>query len=398
MTRYLRNYRVQILLLLGAAFALVALGIIDANALPFVVIGMAAPADYLDTSDLKGIAKDGLVNEDVLQKIFDISDIDLEFTKRAGSGTIKNTYYSWVYDALQSVDTSNAVIPGADAGTTGQEAAADARVGNHTQLSDKLVQTTTTTGATSNIGGEGMPRQVARRLIELHRDVEAIALTGQASVAAVNQTSGQAAGKTAGISAQLVTNDLLGTDGAATGFNTSTGVFAAVDVGDKRALLFNTHIRELVEDIYLQNGNPTTLMTVPQIVKALNTFLNSSNNPYAPQQANVVGDQKGAGLVTKGNFRVIQTDFGFNLEIVPNRLQQTYASDDSTPGVSADVFLFDFDTIDLVYLQSYKVEMLGKVGHSDRKLISVEWGTRVGTEFASGVIRDIDTSGTVAAS
>jgi len=65
---------------------------------------MAAPADYLDTVDLKAVAANGLVNEDVLQQIFDISDIPTPFMDLVGTDTCKNNYTEWVQDSLQAVD------------------------------------------------------------------------------------------------------------------------------------------------------------------------------------------------------------------------------------------------------------------------------------------------------
>ena len=44
----------------------------------------------IDSFDLKSIAKGGVINEDVMQKIFDISKIPLPFTDLVGSSTHKN--------------------------------------------------------------------------------------------------------------------------------------------------------------------------------------------------------------------------------------------------------------------------------------------------------------------
>jgi hypothetical protein len=355
---------------------------------------MAAPADYLDTSDLKAIAANGLVNEDVLQKIFDISDIPTPFLDLAGTDTIKNSYTEWVQDSLASVDTANAVVSGSDAGTSGQEKAGDARVGNHTQISDKLVQVTERALATSNIGrADELAYQIGRRLQELRRDVEAICLLPQASIADDNAS---VAGKSGSLPAWVVTNDSLGTDGAATGFNTSTKVVAVPAAGDTRALTYSL-LTAQIENAYLQNGNISTIMTVPQIVRRLNAYLFSSSAPHSIPHANVDGGGPGVDQTSQGWINVIKTDFGFNLKIIPNRLQQTYASTDSTPGTSADVFLIDPNMVAVGYLDGYKVKPIAKLGLAERRHLSVDWSLKVYQEKAHAVIRDITPTSTVTA-
>lgn len=368
------------------------LGVDVSAAAPLVFIGMAAPADYLSSVDLKAVLAGGLVNEDVLQQIFDISEIPTPFMDMIGESPCDNTYTEWVRDSLQAVDTTNAVIYGSDAGTTGQEKGGDAREGNHIQLSDKLVQVTDETPLVDGIGrGDEMAYQKARRLQELRRDVEAIALLPQASVADNNNNT---AGKAGSFPSWLIDNDQLGTDGAATGFNTTTKLVAVPTAGDSRALTY-AMIKNAIEAVYLDNGNPTTIMSRPEVVRRLNDYLFTSGAPIADPVANVNGTPPGNDMVAQGWINVLKTDYGFNLKIVPNRLQQTYASTDSTPGTSCDVFLIDPSMVAIGYLGGYHFKPLGKVGHSERELASVYWTVKVFNQLAHAVIRDITPTGTV---
>lgn len=356
---------------------------------------MAAPADYLDTVDLKAVAANGLVNEDVLQQIFDISDIPTPFMDMVGTDTCKNNYTEWVQDSLQAVDLTNAVVSGADAGTSGQEKAGDARVGNHTQLSDKLVQVTDELEAVDAIGiGSSLAYQGARRLQELRRDVEAIAMSPQASVAGDNNTT---AGKAAGFPSWCVDNDQLGTGGAATGFNTTTKVVAAPTAGQSRALTY-AMVKTGIENAYLDNGNINTIMSVPQVVRRLNDFLFTASAPHSTPHANVDGGGPGVDQTSQGWINVLKTDYGFNIKIVPNRLQQVYDSGDGTPVDVADLFIIDPSMVAIGYLDGYKLKPLGKVGHSERRLASVYWTLKVYQEKAHSVIRDLVPTGTVTAS
>ncbi len=57
-------------------------------------------ATNLDASDLHLANLDGVINESVLQAIFDISNVELPFTQRAASGSHDNQYHSWRMDKL----------------------------------------------------------------------------------------------------------------------------------------------------------------------------------------------------------------------------------------------------------------------------------------------------------
>ncbi|MEX2125475.1 MAG: DUF5309 family protein [Woeseia sp.] len=346
-----------------------------------------ATADYLSAADLKAALSGGLLNEDVRQQVYNLGKgIPTPFTDLAGSGTFKNSYSEWTQDDPQDVDLNNAVIDGADAGAP--DDAVGTRSGNHAQISDKVASSTQRAENVSSIGNVGsLAYQTAMRTNDLRRDIEAIALTGQASVA---DNGDSTAGKSAGFSAVCVSNDSLGTSGTATGFNTSTKVVAVVVAGESRALTL-AMIRTAVEAIYNKGGNPSVLMSRPPVTKAIGTFLlSSSGAPYrAAPTANVSGTAP-ANQTAQGYVDVIVTDFGVTLKIVPNRLQQTYQSVDSPEVASADVFLIDPDYVELAYLYGYKVEDLAKLGLSNRKQITTDWMLRVLREDAHAVIRDID--------
>jgi hypothetical protein len=68
----------------------------------------------LDSADLKAATYKGLLREDVMSKIFDISRIPLPFTDLIGSDTHTNEYTEWTLDTLATPDITNAVVDGAD--------------------------------------------------------------------------------------------------------------------------------------------------------------------------------------------------------------------------------------------------------------------------------------------
>lgn len=352
-----------------------------------------ATADYWSSADLKALTAGGLINEDVMQRIWDISQIPLPFTDAVGTGpAADNAYTEWTLDALAAPDTTNAVVDGADA--TGNQAAGGTRVGNHCQQSDKVVQVTYRANASDVIGRSNeLAYQLMMRQQELRRDVEAISLLPQASVA---DNGDATAGKVGTFPAWLITNDSNGAGGSASGFNTSTKVVALPTVGATRVLTI-TLLKDAIETAYLQNGNPTLLMAVPQVIRRLNAFIiaNPTSMGIATPTANVSGSGGGVNQTAQGYVNVLVTDFGTTLELVPNRLQPTYA--DSAAATTSDVMLIDTAMVHLAYLMGYRTDPLAKLGTAERRQMLVDWTIRVPQEKAHAIIRQVTPTGTITA-
>jgi hypothetical protein len=330
----------------------------------------------LDSADLKGVAYGGLINEDVMQQIWDISRIPLPFTDLIGTETCKNSYKEWTTDELAAPNIANAVIDGADA--SGNDTKTGARVGNHCQISTKVVRVSTRAQESDTIGRSNeLIYQVMRRQQELKRDVEAIMLTRQASIADDGNTT---AGKSAGLAAWLTTNDYRGVGGSAAGF--SSGIVAAPVAGTARALT-EAMVRDCVQSVYQQGGDPTKLMSVPSVIRKFSEYLFTSS----ARVATLMADQgKSAAPATAlGTVNVFVTDFG-TLDLVPNRLQQL--NDLATD--TADVYILDPQYLSIGYLHGYRTEPLAKTGLADNRQIAVDWTLIVHTEKAHGVIADID--------
>ena len=63
----------------------------------------------IDSYDLKGIETNGFINEEVMQKIWNVSAIPLPLTDMIGSNKHKNSYFEWVKDKLRAPNTANAL-------------------------------------------------------------------------------------------------------------------------------------------------------------------------------------------------------------------------------------------------------------------------------------------------
>jgi hypothetical protein len=82
------------------------------------------------------------------------------------------------------------------------------------------------------------------------------------------------------------------------------------------------------------------------------------------------------------------SDFG-TLQIVPTRFLETRTANSETIA-GRDVFVLDPNYARVAYLSNVKQTPLAKTGHSERRLIAVEYGLQVDSEKAHGVIADIN--------
>ena len=344
----------------------------------------------LDAANLAAaLAAPGLIREDVIDTVYNLDEgIPTPLTDMVKADSFSNVYSEWTEDDLTAVDITNAVVDGADA--SGNDTGVGTRVGNHAQISDKVVRISHSAEAVDSIGSVGrMAYQTSRRLMDLRRDLEAIACGRQASVARTDSV----AGKSAGLGAWIETNSDFGATGAAGGFDTSTKLVDTPTEGTIRALTW-ANVRSRLEEVYTAGGYPSMLMSIPAVIKAINTFLfSSSGDPYrATPTANVQGTTP-ATQSAQGWMTVVLSDFGISLQLVDNRLQQKYNT-----ATAADVFILDPAYLGMSYLSGYRNDVLGKTGHSDMRLLSVEWMTKCFREDAHALIADIDHTAAVTAS
>lgn len=333
----------------------------------------------LNETTLKAVDFGGLVREDVMDKVWDISRIPLPFTDLVGSKSHSNSYFEWTTDRLAAPDLANAVIDGSDA--AGDDTALGIRVGNQSQISDKRISVSTRSRNVDVIGrSDERAWQIMRRLQELKRDVEAISLTGQASVA---DDGSATAGNTAGIQAWMATNTLNGTtDGFA------AGTVAAHEPGLKTAATEDA-LRNMIEQIWIGGGDPRVLMSTPAVIKGLNQYLFGAAARIATLEGKTSADAGTGQLTAKGSVNVFISDHGQVMEMRPNRLQPVYKDSGASDDVAA-LFILDPDYWAQSFLHGYRVYPLAKVGLSDQSQMAVDWGICAMNEESSGQINDID--------
>ena len=356
-------------------------------------------AANLDGADLAAVELGGLINEDVLQKIFDISDIPLPFTDMIGKGSHENEYNEWTMDRLAEPDLTNAVVDGADAGV--DVSATGIRVANHSQISEKTLRVSTRAQDSGTIGfANSLAYQVMMRSNEARRDAEAIMLSVQASVA---DDGALIPGKSAGLGAWIVGTDIFGTAtlsanrgalGADGGWlDTSTdGLVATPTSGTVRALSLAT-IQDVLQSVWALGGDPSVIMARPEVIRPLSTFMFTSVANIATLERDTSGSSSAAEAMMSVN--VLITDFGVTVKMIANRLQQTQ----DAPGAALEDSLYIITPAMAMqsFLTGWNVAPIAKTGTADNRQVSADWSLKILNWESFGVVADIDASTAVVA-
>ena len=342
-----------------------------------------------DFFDLKDQAFKGLVREDVMNQIYDVSKVPLPLTDLISSDSIGNARAEWTLDQLADPDVTNATVDGAAAGTN--DGTLGDRVSNFTQLPDKVVKVSDRARAGNTIGfTDTLAYQIMMRQQELRRDVEAIMLQNQGSQEDDGDT---VPGLMGGLPAWLTTSTSRGVGGADGGFNFTTGLVDAVTPGEARGLT-ETLVRQIAGSVWEEGADPTILMSVPAVIAGFSQFMFDNSSRIARLQRQTEAVQAGVAI---GYVDIFLSDFNVSLEFVPNRLQQVYDSADVGPIDVANLFVISPSWAMQGFLQGYEVQPLAREGTADNRQMTVDVTLKVLNEAAHGVIADIDPTVTVTA-
>lgn len=318
---------------------------------------MAVPSGTTQTYGVVGR------REDLTDVIHDVTPTDTPFMSAIQKGSCSNTYHEWQTDALAAADGANKVVEGDD--PANDSITATVRLGNYTQIMDKVIQVSSTQRAANNAGrGDELSYQLMKRSKEIKRDMETRLTGNYASVAGNASTARECAG----FEAWIQTNDSRGASGANTAF--SGGIQAAATDGTQRVYT-ETLLQDVLQLCWENGGEPTQVQVGAFNKKAMSSFAGIAD------QVRDTGNKR-ATIV--GAADVYVSDFG-QVNIIANRFSRTRSA-----------LVIDPSMWKLCYYQRFKTEDLAKTGHSDRKMLSVEFTLESCNEKGSGVVADLTTS------
>jgi len=282
------------------------------------------------------------IREDLQDAIYSISPTTTPFISTVGRSKAKNTYHEWQTDSLSDVDLTNAKIEGADA-----EAAVltpTTRVGNYTQISDKVISVSTTDNVVDKAGrSTETAYQLAKASSELKRDMEAIVLSDQAQNAGSNSTPR----KLGGLQSWITTN-VVDTAGAAP---------------------TEDNLNEAMLKAYTAGGEPTMFLVSPATKQAVSKFAGIAEQRF------MAPGNKPTTIV--GTADVYMSDFG-TLNVVPDRFCPDEVS-----------FIVDSSMANIAYLRPFKQTKLAKTGDSEKTMMNVEWTLVCKNQEAHAMMTDL---------
>lgn len=353
-------------------------------------------ANQLDAVDLAGVAVGGVIHEDVMDRINDVSPVDRPFCDMIESGASSNNQKEWVREALESANKDNARVDGSSSAGLNDTVTGE-RLSNYHQIMSKTVRVSDRGRNSNEIGNsDALVKQLMKRQQALRRDEEAALVSGNAAVAGDGSS---VAGKLAGLGAwigtgQSATNSDRGATGSDPVLSGNPGGYptTAAGAGTKRALSEST-IKDMMRESFVNGGNPSVAMSTPAVIEVLSDYLFTSSARVATLQSDASqsnrtdngtsGGRSGGGVVAQGSVNILVTNFG-TLELVPNRFQG-----DSSSG-AADLFLVDPDLWERSYLQGYETKELARDGLGENREISVDVTLCSLNEEGNAVVADID--------
>jgi hypothetical protein len=318
---------------------------------------MAQPTNTFSEYDAKGI------REDLEDIIYDISPMETPFVRAIERMKATNTFHEWQTDALAAATKDNAVISGDD--VSGDSITATNRIGNYTQLMDKVIVVTSTQRAVKTAGRKDeLDYQVAKAGRELKRDIEA-AISQENHAVAGNDTLAR---KLGGAEVWIATNAQHGSGGSTTATTSGAPTATKLTDGTQRAFEESTFAAG-ISAAWTEGGNPSLVIAGAFNKRQLSTFTGNATKTIDMSDQELV-----AGV------DVYISDFGRH-RIVPSRFNRTRT-----------VLGIDPEYWGIAVLQPMKEEPLSKTGHADKRMLSTELTLVCKNQKASFKVADLTTS------
>jgi len=315
---------------------------------------MAQPTGTFSSYDAVGN------REDLSDMIFDVSPEETPFLSAIGKGKAKATTHEWQTDALTAVSATNAHIEGDDA--TPAAPAATTRLTNYTQILKKHAVVTGTQETVDKAGRKSeMAYQMARRMKEIKRDLEASMIGGAAIGNAKVAGNDSTAREMGSIYTYMTSNTSLGSTGANSTGDGSDVMTTGTD-RDLTAAILDT----VLATTYSTGGNPDCLYVSPTNKTVVGDFTAGGATRYV-----TTDDSKlNTGIdVYVGDFHT--------LKVVPSRHI-----------VGDNVLAIDHDFVKFAELRGITAKNLAVTGDSTRKEITWEGTLEVCNEGALALVAD----------
>ena len=326
---------------------------------------MAQNANTVETYDVTTI------REDISDILKSISPTDTPVYSMCQQRKAQNTFVEFPEIALANAVSNNQVAEGDIVGN--DTATLPVRKGTFTEIADKQIEISTTNEAVNGVANaQTLAQQIAMKTKELKRDMEASITANKAGSAGSANAGG--ARVTPGLPAWLTTNVSRGTGGSNPTLSGGVPNAGATDSssGNQRAFT-EAMLSTVVASCWDEGAEPRAIVCGSFIKQKISAFSGNASKQY-----DYANSSAGSRAIVAG-FSIYESDFG-TLTVEPDRFSR-----------ARDVFVLDPDHLHICTLQPLTQKELARNGHSERRLISTEFGFYA-FEKAHGVIADLTTS------
>lgn len=309
------------------------------------------------------------IRENLLDVITNISPRETPFVSGIGVGdAATHTLVEWQVDSLAAADGTNAQLEGDD--PTYTTPAATVRVGNYTQILYKTAIISDTAQTVRKAGRpDEMAYQIAKRGLELRRDLEAVCLRAQGGNAGALGTPRTLASMLAWVK----TNTDMGTGGANPSW--SSGVPGAARTDGTQRNFTETIAKNVLQLGWTNGARFSALMVGPvNRTRVSTTFTGIVTRNYDISNT----DPRPTAAIASVDVYV--SDYHV-VRIIPNRFQR-----------ERDAWFIDWDLAHLSYLRPPAAKPLAKTGDAEKRLLVMEVTLVVLNEAGFGLAADLTTT------
>jgi hypothetical protein len=336
---------------------------------------MTVPSGTLQTYQTIGNA------EDFHDAAYMISPTETPFVQMAKRLKADNRLHQWLTDELSAHTAGNATIEGDDAAADTAIPAVNLK--NHCQLMDRVAFVSNTQEAVRSYGNVGsMSYQMAKRVKELKRDLEAACLQNNAATAGVAASAalmasleswlGYSGQQAATIKTANGTSVQEGAAGTTPGFTTANGTpITAPTDSTSAGSISETILKNCIANTFDNGGDPRVILVPPRGKQKISTAFSGVATRFrevpSRDQAQIIG---GADLYI--------SDFGEHV-IKADRFMRTSV-----------LFGIDPDYVGVAYLQPFSQKELAINGHAQKRMVWLQACLVVQNPFAHFKVGDIN--------
>lgn len=304
-----------------------------------------------------------LIKEDVANKVWNISPQKTPVSSHIGTKPIASRTPVWYQDKYRAAKSDNKAEPGFKAVATAQTA--PTKLGNYVQIVSDTISIDDGMEKAQVYGDfNKLAYLAAKKAVELRRDIEAILISSQASIAPADGTAGQSAG----FGSIIKSNIKTASGGSVPGYQ-ANGTISARTKGTAQTVT-EKMFTEVLSKRYIATGEDTD---------TLNCYVSMSMKQklVSVLTGRNIDRVSGDGKVVNGTVDIYTSPAG-QIKILPHYMQ-----------ADEQILIVDSEKASVGVYRNFQTKDLAKTGDATERLLLSECTLVVDDEEAHAAIYDV---------